>query len=109
LILPLIVITNFYESIECKIYKTTNAFHLVFYVEVHHTEKFSVFEATNKRQNNLYILFDALKTIKPSSVASERVFSISGNFVSKMRTKLNHRSVDILCFLKSYFLKKKTK
>jgi hypothetical protein len=71
--------------------------------------EFSVFEATNKRKKNLYILFDALKTIKPSSVASESVFSISGNFVSKMRTKLNHRSVDILCFLKSYFLKKKTK
>jgi hypothetical protein len=50
-----------------------------------------------------------LKTIKPSSVASERLFSISGNFVSKIRTILSHRSVDILCFLKSYFLNKKIK
>jgi hypothetical protein len=69
--------------------------------------EFSVFEATNKRRNNLDIVFDAFKTIKPSSVASERVFSISGNFVSKIKTR--HRSVDILCFLKSYFLKKNTK
>ena len=42
--------------------------------------EFSVFEATNKRTNNLDTLFDALKTIKPSPAASERVFSISGNF-----------------------------
>jgi hypothetical protein len=68
-----------------------------------------VFEATNKRTNNLDILFDTLKTIKQSLVASEGAFSISGNFVSKIRTKLSHRSVDILCFLKPYFLKKNTK
>ena len=71
--------------------------------------EFSVFEATNVRSKNLDLLFDALKTIKPSSVASERVFSISGNLVSKTRTRLSHRSVDTLCFLKSYFLKKSTK
>jgi hypothetical protein len=49
--------------------------------------EFSVFEATNKRTKNLYLLFDALKTIKPRSVASERVFSISVNFVSGIRTR----------------------
>ena len=70
--------------------------------------EFSVFEATNKITKNLDILFDALKMIKPSSVASERVFSISGNSVYKIRTRLSHRLVDILCFLKSYFLEKKT-
>jgi hypothetical protein len=62
--------------------------------------EFSVFEATNKRTKNLDILFDALKTKKPSSVASERIFSISGNFVSKIRTTLGHRSVDISCIFK---------
>jgi hypothetical protein len=70
--------------------------------------EFSVFEATNKRTKNSDVLPDALKTIKSNSVASEIVFSISGNFVSKIRTRLSHCSVDILCFLKSYFLKKKT-
>lgn len=68
--------------------------------------EFSLFEATNKRTKNLDMLFNALKTIKPSSIASERVFSISGNIVTKIRTRLSHNSVDILCFLKSYFLKK---
>ncbi|PRD29743.1 UNVERIFIED_CONTAM: gcy-28 [Trichonephila clavipes] len=38
----------------------------------------SLFEATKNRTKNLDLLFEALKTIKPSSVASERVFSISG-------------------------------
>jgi hypothetical protein len=70
--------------------------------------EFSVFEATSKRTKNLDILFEALKMVKPSSVTSERVFSILGNFVSEIRTRLSHRSVDVLCFL-IYFLKKKTK
>jgi hypothetical protein len=62
--------------------------------------EFSVFEATNKRTNNLdtCVLFNTFKTIKPSSVASERPFSISGNFVSKIRTRLSHRSVDFYVF-----------
>ena len=45
--------------------------------------EFSLFEATHKRTKNLDLLFDALKTIKPSSVPSERVFSIAGNFCVK--------------------------
>jgi hypothetical protein len=50
--------------------------------------EFSVFEATNKRTKDLDILFVVLKTIKP---------------------RFSHGSVDILCLLKSYLLKKKTK
>jgi hypothetical protein len=68
--------------------------------------EFSVFEETNKITKNLDILFDVLKTIKPSLAASERAFSILGHFVCKIKTQ---RSVDNLCFLKSYFLKKRTK
>jgi hypothetical protein len=45
--------------------------------------------------------------IKPSSVASERVFSISGNFVSKIRTRLSHRSVDIFMFFEIIFPEEK--
>ncbi|GFS64226.1 hypothetical protein TNIN_316491 [Trichonephila inaurata madagascariensis] len=46
--------------------------------------EFSLFEATNERTKDLDLLFDALKAIKRSSVASERVSSISGNIVSKI-------------------------
>ena len=44
--------------------------------------EFSLFEATTTTKN-LDLLFDALKTIKPSSVPSERVFSFAGNFCVK--------------------------
>lgn len=71
--------------------------------------EFSIYESTNKRTKNLDLLFDALKTICPTSVPSERVFSISGNFVTKIRSSLSDRSVDALCFLKTYFLKNETK
>ena len=72
-------------------------------------KEFLALEATNKRTKNLELLYQALKTIKPSSVASERVFSISVNFVNKLRTQLNSKSIDVLCFLKSYFIKQKNK
>ena len=50
-------------------------------------------------------LFDALKTIPPSSVESERAFSTTGQFVTKMRTRLNDETVDALVFLKLYHKK----
>jgi hypothetical protein len=58
--------------------------------------EFSVFEATNKITNNLDKLFDAFKTIKTKFSTRERVFSISGNSVYRIRTRLSHRSVNIL-------------
>jgi hypothetical protein len=64
----------------------------------HHTDKISVFEASSKRRNNWDILFNALKAKNPISVASDRIFSIPGNFVSKIRTRLSHRSVDFYVF-----------
>jgi hypothetical protein len=39
--------------------------------------EFSVFEATNKKTKKLDLLFDALKKIKPSSVASETILYLS--------------------------------
>ena len=48
--------------------------------------KFSLIKESNKRTLNLDLCFDALKS---SSV----IFSISGNFLSKMRTRLCNRSV----------------
>ena len=50
-------------------------------------------------------LFDALKTIPPSSVESERAFSTTGQFVTKMRTRLKDETVDALVFLKFYHKK----
>lgn len=66
-----------------------------------------VFEATGERTQNLNIIYNALMSIPPTSVESERVFSTAGLFITKMRTRLSDRSINCLCFLKSYFRSKK--
>ena len=55
---------------------------------------------------NLELLKTALQTIKPTSLESERAFSVAGSFITKVRSSLSDRSVDMLCFLKAYFLAK---
>jgi len=53
----------------------------------------SVFEATKKSQITLKKLYHALITIKPKSVESERAFSVTGIFITKLRNRLNDESV----------------
>jgi hypothetical protein len=45
----------------------------------------------------------ALLNISPTSVASERAFSISGAFVTKRRSGLCDKSIDDLWFFKGFF------
>lgn len=52
-------------------------------------------------------LFRALCGIPPTSTQSERNFSLIGNFVTKSRTRLTSAHVDMLSFLKSYFINQK--
>ena len=47
-------------------------------------------------------LHQALLTIPPNSVEAERVFSASGLFLTKLRSKLSDHSIDMLVFLKFY-------
>lgn len=56
---------------------------------------------------NLQKILSALKLIQPTSTESERVFSLAGNICSKKRTRLSDRSLNNICFLKSYFLSRK--
>jgi len=56
-------------------------------------KEMSLFEATEKRANNLEKLFHGLITIKPISVEPDRVFSATGIFVTKRRNRLNDESV----------------
>jgi hypothetical protein len=63
----------------------------------------NAFEASRKRTENLEKLYKALLNISPTSVASERAFSISGAFVTKRRSGLSDKSIDDLCFLKGFF------
>ena len=48
-------------------------------------------------------LYDAIKSIAVSSVESERVFSVGGSYVTKVRTRLEDQTVDDLVFLRKYY------
>lgn len=65
---------------------------------------FRFYEQHQQKSPLLEKLFQSLCSIPPTSTQSERNFSLSGNFVTKLRSRLTPEHVDILCFLKSYFL-----
>ena len=66
----------------------------------HLAKEFDLFDATGQRTTNIDLLLDALKSIPPMSVESEKSFSAAGLFVTKLWTRLSDRSVDRLCLLK---------
>ena len=69
----------------------------------HLAKEFDLYDATGQRTTDIDILLYALKSIPPMSVESERSFSASGLFVTKLQTRLSDRSVDRLCLLKSHY------
>ena len=54
----------------------------------------------------LTLTYNYLINIKPTSVESERVFSLCSSFVTKVRNRLNDDIIDALIYLQSYFLNK---
>ena len=64
------------------------------------------FAKTRFRTPLLTKLFMALKTIPPSSIESERAFSVTGQYVTKIRSSLGDGSVDALVFLKTHYQNK---
>ena len=50
--------------------------------------------------SSLRKLFEALKTIPPSSIESERTFSVTGFYITKFRCSLGDQSINALVFLK---------
>ena len=56
---------------------------------------------------NLDLLFQALKTIKPTSVESEWVFSAMGWFVTKIRNRLDDKTLDALIKMRQYYKRPK--
>ena len=65
--------------------------------------EFKLFESTRKRTEKLDLLYQALLTIKPTSVESERAFSLGGSFCTKVRSKMNASTLSALVTLKLYF------
>ena len=62
----------------------------------------TAFETNSKKSQNLLNLYNALLSIKPTSVSSERAFSISGTIVTKRRARLSNARVDDICFSKDF-------
>lgn len=69
----------------------------------------SIFEETGRRGDNLQLAYDAIKSIPPTSVEAERIFSSTGRICTKIRSNLSDSNLDALCLLRSYFMKKKIK
>ena len=61
--------------------------------------------------SSLRQLFDALKTIAPSSIKSERTFSVMGfyTYIKKFRCSLRDQSINALVFIKHIFQKEETR
>ena len=52
-----------------------------------------------RKENNICFLMDALKTVPPTLIESERAFSAAGLFITKLRARLS----DYFSFLKSHY------
>ena len=61
------------------------------------------YNSTGERTPRLKKVMDALETIPPTSVESERAFSAAGLFITKLRTRLSVKNIDALCFLHNYY------
>jgi len=69
-------------------------------------EEMKILEKTKKmRGNYLSKIYDYIMTIRPTSIESERAFSVSGYMCSKIRSRFNDDTLDNLCFLRHLFRK----
>ena len=68
-------------------------------------KEMSLFEGGGNRGKYLQTAYDALLTIPPSSVESERAFSAAGMIVTKLRTRMTDHTLDELVFMRAYFQK----
>ncbi|XP_052566412.1 uncharacterized protein LOC120430261 [Culex pipiens pallens] len=66
-------------------------------------KELTLFEITGELTFGLKSLFNGLKSIKPTSTDSERVFADAANICTKKRTSLADKSIHVICFLKSFF------
>ena len=66
-------------------------------------KEIDVLDVTGQHTANIYLLPDALKSIPPKSVESERSFSAAGLFLTKLRSSLSHHSMDRHCLIKLYY------
>ena len=65
----------------------------------------NIFDQTKKhpKKGFLEALYNALLTIPPTSVESERAFSVFGYFCNKIRSSLQPATINALIFLREYY------
>lgn len=63
----------------------------------------AVFESTGKRGRNLQQVYQYLLTVPPTSVEAERAFSAAGVLCTKLRNRLQDKTLDTLCFLRAHY------
>ena len=66
-------------------------------------KELALFQIDGKRSAKLEVLHRALGTIPPTSVESERVFSIASNFITKKRCSMSDSVLNALVFLKQFY------
>jgi hypothetical protein len=69
-------------------------------------QEMNLFQKSKQRGFYLEECYKALKTIKPTSVESERAFSVSGYLCTKVRNRFNSDTLSTLCFLRHLFRNK---
>lgn len=67
----------------------------------------AVFEANSVRGRSLELVYNYLMTIPPASVESERAFSAAGTLCSRVRSRLDDRSLDALCIIRAFYRRQK--
>ena len=68
-----------------------------------HPDDFKLFESQKMRSKFLENIHQALLTVKPTSVESERAFSTSGSFSTKIRSRMSDDCLSALVALKGRF------
>ena len=75
-----------FDAKRCKIEKEIDAFNL-----------------GGELSSSLKFVKESLEKIRPTSVECERLFSLVGLFVTRLRSSLNDDTLNVLIILKSYF------
>ena len=66
-------------------------------------KEMNLYESGGSKGELLQFVDNCLRSVVPTSVESERAFSAAGYLANKIRSRLADDSLDILCFLRSYF------